>query len=869
MTKRFSLVLISLVALAVLILPASAANNVIPLGGDVFIGEQGLDVTACVASNVNIAWFASGTNPNTDAPNYQFNVGDATNFYVAPSIFVGRTGNWYSAWGGGASTVAFTAVDPSIVIKVWDNNANKDVTGKQVVSGDFLNFRVETNTYSVATRPGYNASTNGFVNIKVKTADGATYTALQQTASVSIKLTGQTVDQSLWYWVSTAANPPGAPTPFNGWNTGVTDSSGSKLYKTGTYTVSAELNLNAIKDNYKAPDGTDYTGKTVTTLNTVAVTSDTVKIEASKDTVVRGNQFSVTVTGRPNEFYYVWVKGTSGKTDPTKQPPQIARNQDSVYMDPPCGSGFPTTGVPTPPANPVGDYVYEGGAGRTIQQDVPQTTNPPSCSYYAGIKTSSTGTRTIGFLTGADTDDQKYTIRVENNFAGQYFSDEVDVKIEKGTVTIVAAGDQSYYLGQEVLLSGTNSETDTVYLFITGPNLPANGGLLTDPRQAVCGVPPCTTPIFTTTTVLDDNTWEYKWQTANLNIDAGTYTVYAVATPQDKSNLAGAQYATVSVIIRKPFVTAQASQSTVAQGDKLYIRGVAEGQPSVGVAIWIMGKNYVDYSTQSVNSDGTFEDEIDGAITSGQTSGQYFVVVQHPMYNDRFDVYPQANGGYPWRYVVGPYPIQGAENIIFTLQGPGSLQGSDAANALTVALDNPSVDDTYTKLQYLIEVPEINIVPITQKVVGDKFNIQGTTNLAVDDEILVEVYSSSFGPTPKETSGEFSGSSGTVKVVQGTQGFNTWSFPVDTTTFKPDEYIVTASAIGLETAQDITATTLFNVVEFVPTTVPTTVPPTTVVNTTPPTTVPTTVPPTTTPGFGALVALIGLGAVAFLIVRKH
>ena len=71
--------------------------------------------------------------------------------------------------------------------------------------------------------------------------------------------------------------------------------------------------------------------------------------------------------------------------------------------------------------------------------------------------------------------------------------------------------------------------------------------------------------------MLDDNTWEYKWQTANLNIDAGTYTVYAVATPHDKINLADTQYATVSVIIRKPFVTAQASQSTVAQGDKLFI----------------------------------------------------------------------------------------------------------------------------------------------------------------------------------------------------------------------------------------------------------------------------------------------------------
>jgi PGF-CTERM protein len=54
-----------------------------------------------------------------------------------------------------------------------------------------------------------------------------------------------------------------------------------------------------------------------------------------------------------------------------------------------------------------------------------------------------------------------------------------------------------------------------------------------------------------------------------------------------------------------------------------------------------------------------------------------------------------------------------------------------------------------------------------------------------------------------------------------------------------------------------------------PTTPPTTVPPTTV----PPTTVPpTTVPPTTTttsPGFGALLALIGLGGVAYLVLRRR
>ncbi|MCC7469118.1 MAG: DUF3821 domain-containing protein, partial [Burkholderiaceae bacterium] len=61
MTKRFSLALIALVALAMLILPASAAVNQIAQGGDVFIGEEGLDVTAAVGNFTQIAWFASGT----------------------------------------------------------------------------------------------------------------------------------------------------------------------------------------------------------------------------------------------------------------------------------------------------------------------------------------------------------------------------------------------------------------------------------------------------------------------------------------------------------------------------------------------------------------------------------------------------------------------------------------------------------------------------------------------------------------------------------------------------------------------------------------------------------------------------------------
>ena len=124
-----------------------------------------------------------------------------------------------------------------------------------------------------------------------------------------------------------------------------------------------------------------------------------------------------------------------------------------------------------------------------------------------------------------------------------------------------------------------------------------------------------------------------------LQLDAGTYTVYAVSQPVNKGqHLIQLPMARSLVIIKKPFVSATASQSTVAQGDKLFITGTAEGQPSSGVAIWIMGKNYAFRNTATVNSDSTFSYEVKQGDTQNLYAGQYFVVVQHPMQNDVFDI---------------------------------------------------------------------------------------------------------------------------------------------------------------------------------------------------------------------------------------
>ena len=432
--------------------------------------------------------------------------------------------------------------------------------------------------------------------------------------------------------------------------------------------------------------------------------------------------------------------------------------------------------------------------------------------------------------------------------------------------------DQSYFLGEEIRFSGTNTESYKTYLFIIGPNLNDNGAQLTAPRASVINQNADT---FVQADVAGDNTWSYKWGTATVPLDAGTYTIYAVSQPVDRAadHIGDAAYGTVSIIIKKPFVSATASQSTVAKGDRIYITGTAEGQPSPGVAIWILGKNYAFRQTESVNSDSSFKFEVKQEDTKELTSGQYFVVVQHPMANNQFDI--DLNPGGSGR-LAGATPIYvrnvilggGTGTDVFLINGAGSLQGSDAAEALVQAINDPNVDDTYTKLQFLIEEPTITIDPIGDRHVGDKFTITAKTNLAVDDEVLLQVYSSSFKPTQKSQSGEFSGATGTIKVVKGDSGLNTLSFDVDASTFKPDEYIVTADAV----IQDATGTALFNVLEgpaptAVPTTVVTTVP-TTVVTTVPTTATPTPTP-TQSPGYGALIALIGLGAVAFIVVRRH
>jgi len=288
-----------------------------------------------------------------------------------------------------------------------------------------------------------NKATDGYIDIKVKDEANAQFNALYSIQSTvagvgPFGVLANYVDNQPWFWGTSASYPvaldatTGLPTNGFVWYTGAFDNFNQYVYPVGTYTICAESTLNKMKDNYKQ-GGADYTGKTVSQCYTVTLVSDTVKIEANKDSVVRSKAFSVTVTGRPSTNYYLWVKGTStldGTYD--NQPPMMALNQQGVTMDP-FAVPLDATAAQLAAGYPIGQYQYENGGGATIRNDVSVNiwTNNGT-REYAQITTDTNGVRTIEWDTTNWTKAQKYTFRVEAELppgSKNYKNDEVDVKV--------------------------------------------------------------------------------------------------------------------------------------------------------------------------------------------------------------------------------------------------------------------------------------------------------------------------------------------------------------------------------------------------------------------------------------------------------
>ena len=264
-------------------------------------------------------------------------------------------------------------------------------------------------------------------------------------------------------------------------------------------------------------------------------------------------------------------------------------------------------------------------------------------------------------------------------------------------VTITAQGDQSYYLGEEVIFTGYNYDSASTYLFITGPDISPGGGKLTSPHQnTVSGNPGS----FEMVKTKPDKTWEYTLYTYNLEIHPGPYTIYAVGQPKTKDQVNSSQFSTVSIILKQPFITAVISPSSIPKGQPFTVTGFAEGNP-LAVQIWIIGDHYLFNTTNPVNPDSYYNFTVDPKSAEKIPQGQSYLIVQHPMQNNQLDIIPSGD-------FIRHLQLNNGTNL-FRALGPGSLQGNDAKEGLIFALNDPSVDDTYTEIPLIVDDTGISI----------------------------------------------------------------------------------------------------------------------------------------------------------------
>jgi hypothetical protein len=220
---------VALVGTLLLMSPASGAISTVPQGGTAFIGEQGLDINQTGAtSGATLGWFGPGNNFITGAPAATTSVDNAKNFYVAPSIFTGRTGPWYTLPD---KKLAFYVEDPSLTLRILDESSDFELSGTTtwVPKGDQVGFRVETNLVAIVNRPGVTMLP---ITIHVRTPNGNELAAVSNYPLTDIMI----------------STSPFLTGPV--WDT--------STYASGTYTVWAVCNVNSMKDNYPVD------GKTLT-----------------------------------------------------------------------------------------------------------------------------------------------------------------------------------------------------------------------------------------------------------------------------------------------------------------------------------------------------------------------------------------------------------------------------------------------------------------------------------------------------------------------------------------------------------------------------------------------------------------------------
>ena len=446
--------------------------------------------------------------------------------------------------------------------------------------------------------------------------------------------------------------------------------------------------------------------------------------------------------------------------------------------------------------------------------------------------------------------DGTFTLQLCDAATQKIVEEDLELTFTKSKITAEVEKDR-YYMGTDVKLTGTNEAGYSLYYYIEGTNLKFSK---INPKY-----------LEQKNITNWETTIKGSW-IGGKNLDTAAYTVYisSVGPDKTKEEVTGpnAVVSTVTVLLIKPQITITSSTSIVIQDENLVVKGVAETASQV--RYYIFGNNKHHSDTVDVGRNGNFV--IDKTLPKNEfDTGQYFMVVQHPMYDGHFNV---AAGEANNEQVVALNTTGNALNpdgtvatdsqILFSLN---ERQSSNAAQALCNAIDSEDIDDIYTKCSFILKADATTVDPIPSEITrGLPFTVSGTAARVDGTSISVELLSTAFSPESKysATSASF------VTMITYPDADGKWAVTFDTSGLNIDTYNISVSANAVKVHQAV-----IRVAEgtAAPAAQETPAAPTAAAATPTPTPAPT--KNASTPGFGAAVILAGLGAAALALSGRR
>jgi len=438
-----------------------------------------------------------------------------------------------------------------------------------------------------------------------------------------------------------------------------------------------------------------------------------------------------------------------------------------------------------------------------------------------------------------------------------FVSGETDA-IEEITITVSAAqitatlGASSYFIGNEIEISGTSTAGKDLSFSIEGTNFKETLLEMNDEEFGKTWEADLVTKDVTE-----------KDQANGKKLDVGTYTIniyqaeYASQTALETAIAAKVKpVKTVVVALKQPFISIIEAPEVIVQ--ETDVEFVINAEATTAIKAYIFGTNYfLEVPAAQISADKDIKNQFTAKIDEEQTSaenmsaGQYFMVIQHPMYDGKFNI--AAVGEKFYLNTSANAGISG--QFLFDVN---ERQTANAAQALCDALDTQNIDDMYVKYSFFVvgedESFTISDIPATIAQ-GETLTISGVDTANAGETVVVEMISTAFAAVPKETVG----SAAFIAVTTTVADDGTWEITLDTSDLNVDEYSLSV-VINDATKKNVK----INVVEAGDEPV------------TPPTDDPGQDEPgqdepvaPETPGFGALAALAGLGAVAVLLLRRE